>query len=145
MFFSFEVCNPTKKLLTASIMTFISGAVLSAMIIKKGLKTSDKKKETVTNSMYYEKVLNRIETILNEEKLTKNRSLKGIRIFIVKENDFIVKNIIKLYFCDEENENWEEFVSQKDIKINTLTQDIKKKLKNLKMGEEIEITDMIFR
>lgn len=35
------------------------------------------------------------------------KSLKGIKVFVRKEDEGCFKNIIKLYFCDKSNENWE--------------------------------------
>lgn len=56
----------------------------------------------------------------------------------------MIKNIIRLYFCDEESDEWKEVVSEKIIRADTLTSELKQKLKSLKNGDEIEITDMIF-
>ena len=44
----------------------------------------------------------------------------------------MIKNIIRLYFCDEESDEWKEVVSEKIIRADMLTSELKQKLKSLK-------------
>ena len=141
MIFTFKIDNAVKKLFTGLLMSFVSGAVISAITVKTRHRRSEKKEEAV----YYAKLMDWIEALSTKEQKESNSSLKGVRIFLAKENETLTKNIIKLYFCEESNDNWKEVVTKKFIKTAELTADIKKKLDNLKRGEEIEITDMIFK
>lgn len=145
MFFTFKINNPIKKLLIASLMTFISGFIVSAITMKKDHNNSEKDSDSIHNSIYYTKLMEWIQSSNDKEQTKSNSSLKGVKVFLRKENEMFTKNIIKLYFCNEVNDDWKEVVTEKTVKTDTLTLDIKKKLEYLKNGDEIEITDMVLK
>lgn len=111
MLFTFKINNPIKKLFMASLVTFVSGVVISAVTVKKGFYNSEKKKDSISHSIYYTQLIKWIQTTKTN---TENEgSLKGIRIFLTKENETWTKNIIRLYFCNESNNEWKEVISEK--------------------------------
>lgn len=100
MFLTFKINNSVRKILTTALITFISGFIISVITIS-GNKDAEKGDINIANSIYYKNILNWIQLSSDKEKNQSNNSLKGIKVFLVKENEFFVKNIIKLYFCNE--------------------------------------------
>lgn len=123
-------------------MTFVSGFILSTITIKRD--NNNLEEDSIYNSNYYNKLMEWIRVSNSKEQSESKSTLKGIKIFLIKKDEKMIKNIIRLYFCDEESDEWKEVVSEKIIRADTLTSELKQKLKSLKNGDEIEITDMIF-
>lgn len=139
MFFSFKIEKPIKKLFAFALVAFTSGALMSAITMRKEHCNHDS-----DSTDYYNELMNWIDKLYSRATVGTNKSLNGIKVFIRKEDVVHYKNIVKLYFYCEANKSWEEVVSEKIIKENILPLDIKEKLKYLKTGNTIEITDIIF-
>ena len=140
MFFSFKIEKPIKKLFTFALILFTSGTFMSAMSMRKERSNSDE-----DNIEYYDELMRWIDEVHANMASGTNKSLRGIKVFIRKEDNKHCKNIIKLYFCDKSNENWEEVIVEKTVKESFLPSHIQKKIQFVKQGYTIEITDMIFK
>ena len=77
MFFSFNIEKPIKKIFTFALIAFASGAVMSAITIKKDHYESDS-----DNTDYYNELMEWIGVLHTKVTFGTSKYLNGIKIFI---------------------------------------------------------------